>query len=376
MLARMFKSVLIPRGGEAASRVARTCRQLGLESVVISANGTSSRHVEAADRVLELEGGEPAVSPDALGYLIEASKADAIHLGYEGQTQVAELARAAEQSDVAVVGADADALASLHDRATLQEAAERAALRVIDPSERPSRARVIGVLVATDSHGSTVSFAECDRSLQASERTLIHEAPATELVFRADGEAFRTSLFESARRLVAELRYPGLFEVRFYVDAGGRAHIHQVRVGLCREHALVEMVTGVDLVALQLRIAAGEPLPDELSILEPRGHAITASIVALERATEPASRLAFAPAPQGRVRWEASATVGSTLPADDLPLIAKVTTHEPIRHRALLTLDRMLAEIQVAPFETNTDALRGVLADYAFRAGQYDSERF
>ena len=73
-------------------------------------------------------------------------------------------------------------------------------------------------------------------------------------------------------------------------------------------------------------------------------------------------------------RATSSATVGLPLPADDRPLIAKLTTYAPIRHRALLSMDRMLAEMRAEPFETNVQALRRILSDYAFRAGQYDSE--
>jgi biotin carboxylase len=71
--------------------------------------------------------------------------------------------------------------------------------------------------------------------------------------------------------------------------------------------------------------------------------------------------------------------VGLALPADDRPLIAKLTTYAPIRHRAILSMDRMLAEMRAEPFSTNVASLRRILGDYAFRAGQYDrdcSERF
>ena len=240
--------------------------------------------------------------------------------------------------------------------------------------EKIPRAREIGVLVATDSHGATESLAEYDCSLQGNTLTLIQEAPSPELLFRSDGEAFRAALFESARRLAVELSFAGLLEVRFQVDVAGSAWVSSVRLGLVRQHTLVEMVTGLDLVALQFSIAAGEPLPKELQTLEPKGHAVGASIVAMDQTDAVVEKLAFAPAPQGRSRTEPSATTGAILPTDDAALIAKLTTYEPIRHRALLSMDRMLAEAQIAPFATNIDALRRVLGDYTFRAGQYDSQ--
>jgi acetyl/propionyl-CoA carboxylase alpha subunit len=136
----------------------------------------------------------------------------------------------------------------------------------------------------------------------------------------------------------------------------------------------MEMVTNVDLVALQLRIASGEAIPEEIQKIEPRGHALDASILALDQQDAVVSSYSIAPAPQGRVRATSSATVGLPLPADDRPLIAKLTTYAPIRHRALLSMDRMLAEMRAEPFSTNVQVLRGILSDYAFRAGQYDTE--
>jgi acetyl/propionyl-CoA carboxylase alpha subunit len=152
------------------------------------------------------------------------------------------------------------------------------------------------------------------------------------------------------------------------------AWVSDVKIGLPRHHTLIEMVTRVDLVALQLRIASGEPIPPEFETLEPRGHALDASILALDQEDAVVSSYSVSPAPQGRVRATSSATVGLPLPADDRPLIAKLTTYEPIRHRALLSMDRMLAEMRAEPFTTNVQALRQILSDYAFRAGQYDRE--
>lgn len=372
----MFETVLILRRGEAATRVARTCRRLGVTSIAVaSKDEPASRHVDAADRTIEVEldvvGAIPA---EALPAVFEEAKADAVHLGYQGQPHMWELASAAEKADIAVVGTDLDVLGALTDPATLLGAAERARVRAISDAGPLFRPRELSVLVAADSLGDTVAIAECDRSLSTEDRILIHESPSPELVFRRDGEAFRLSLFESARRIAAELRYAGLLEVRFLLDADGSAWVSRVTIGLPRHHTLIEMVSKTDLVAQQLRIAAGEPLGDELLTLEPRGHALATSIVAMTEPDTAVSSFSIAPAPQGRVQATASATVGLPLPADDRPLIAKLTTYDPIRHRALLTMDRMLAELRAQPFETNVPEVRRMLANYAFRAGQYDTD--
>lgn len=374
--AAVFDKVLILRRGEAATRVARTCRRLGVESIVVAPMGTpASRHIEAADRSIEVDFDEAKPIPaEQLPAILEQAGAEAAHLGYQGQPEMFELASAAEKADVAVVGTDLDVLGALTDPATLRGAAERAHVRTVHDAESLSRPREIGVLVAADSHGDTTAIAECDRSLSTSEHTLIHETPSPELLFRSDGEAFRMALFESARRLACELRYAGILEVKFHIDPSGLAWASDVKIGLPRHHTLIEMATRVDLVALQLQIASGEPIPDDLEGVEPRGHALDASILALDQQDAVVSSYSVAPAPQGGLRATSSATVGLPLPADDRPLIAKLTAFAPIRHRAILLMDRVLAEMRAEPFSTNVQALRSILNDYAFRAGQYDND--
>lgn len=349
---------------------------MGVESIVVAPTGApASRHIEAADRSIEVDFDEASAIPSAaLPAILEEAGADAAHLGYQGQPEMFELASAAEKADVAVVGTDLDVLGALTDSATIRSAAERSHVRTVydvGPLDRP---REVGVLVAADAHGGTAPIAECDRSLSAHEHTLIHETPSPEFSFRADGEAFRMALFESARRLSTELRYAGLLEVVFRLDADGLCWVSDVKIGLPRHHTLLEMVTGVDLVGLQLRIASGEEIPAELGVVQSRGHALDVSILATDQADAEVTSYSVPPSPQGRVRATSSATIGLPLPADDRPLIAKVTTHAPIRHRAILAMDRLLAETRVEPFQTNVSTLRRMLGDFSFRAGQYDSE--
>ena len=349
---------------------------MGVESIVVAPrHEPASRHIEAADRSIEVDFDEASAIPtDQLPAILEQAGADAAHLGYQGQPNMFELASAAEKTDVAVVGTDLDVLSALRDPATLRAAAARSHVRTAHDAGPLHRPREIGVLVVADSRGETASICECDRSLSSEGHALVHETPSPELLFRSDGEAFRIALFESARRLAAELRYAGLLEVRFLLDPRGLSWVSDVEIGLPRHHTLIEMATGVDLVGLQLQIVSGEAIPADLNTIEPRGHALDVSIVATDHPEAAVTSYSVPPSPQGRARATSSATVGLPLPADDRPLIAKVTTHAPVRHRAILLMDRLLAEARVEPFATNVATLRRMLSDFAFRAGQYDSE--
>jgi len=349
---------------------------MGIHSTAVSSkDAPASRHVDAADASIDIEvDSEGGIAPAELERIFAEAKADAVHLGYQGQPMMFEMASAAEKAGLAVVGTDLDVLGALADATTFQGAADRAGVRTTLEAGTLFRPRDIRVLIAADAHGEAVAIAECDRSLSTDEHTLIHECPSPELLFRRDGEAFRIALCDAARRIATELRYAGLLEVRFDIDADGHAWAGGVTIGLPRQHTLVEMVTKVDLVAVQLRIASGEKVDEDLGAIELRGHAAAASIVARTQPRDEVTSFSIAPAPQGRVQAAASATVGLPLPRDDRPVIAKLTTFDPIRHRALLTMDRMLAEMRAEPFETNVADLRRILADYAFRAGQYDTE--
>ena len=134
---------------------------MGVESIVVAPKGTpASRHIEAADRSIEVDFDEAsAIQTDQLPGILEQAGADAAHLGYQGQPEMFELASAAEKADVAVIGTDLDVLGALTDPATIRAAAERAHVRTVHEAEDRSRPREIGVLVAADSHGETTAIA-------------------------------------------------------------------------------------------------------------------------------------------------------------------------------------------------------------------------
>lgn len=240
------------------------------------------------------------------------------------------------------------------------------------------RARHLAVTVVVDAHGEVGFFGERETSLRWGPHRLIEEAPSPALLQVPWGEAIREALGDSAIRLARAVGVVGLATIDFLVDAAGRAWIVGIEVGLPFAHPVTEMVCNVDLVEIELRVAAGEELDEAATLAQPTGHSFEARLVAEdgERELVPCSGvvedLRFPPGPPGMVRAEPAVLPGEHVDAEADALLAKIVTFAPIRHQALLVLDRVLAETHVAPLATNIKVLRRVLGHESFRAGHYD----
>jgi acetyl/propionyl-CoA carboxylase alpha subunit len=269
----------------------------------------------------------------------------------------------------------AEALTTCADRARAAFGDDRLYLeRYID------RPRHVEVQVLGDKHGQSVALGERECSIQRRHQKIIEESPAPLLSFARNSEDRRLSLFDASLRIAQEAGYFNAGTAEFIVDSDNRAYFMEWNPRLQVEHAVTEMCTGLDLVELQLRVAAGEPLPNEALRAEPRGHAIEARIYA-EDATK-----GFVPKPgevktlrwptlaPGSLRIESAIAAGSTVTSHYDAMVAKVITFGATRHQAILTLDRVLAETEIEPLVTNIDFLRQVLGHEAFRAGQYDTD--
>ena len=446
----MFKKILIARRGEAAVRVARTCRHLGITAIALytddegaaDSEENSKVQVEACDVAVRVTAGEDGhLDPATVVAVAREHGVDAVHPGYRSHTAHLPLAHALEAEGLPFIGADPDVLSMVSQRVAIRAAAERADVRMVPGTASPvssladayeqaeaagypvvlratksdsgfplstaeddeeleaiwdsralqdavasgvqlcverriERPRIIETLLAADSTGEVIPLCDRELSIVGEGGQLIEESPCPELGNRADGEAIRQAMFDSAIRLAREINCIGLLSVEFLLDVDTRLWISGARIGLPRHHSIPELVTNLDLVELQLRLASGENLPDEVLLLQPHGHAIGAWL----RATDPATRtqqvteVAFPPGPQRKVRIEPSAAEGSAVPADDWPILAKLACFAPIRHQALLTLDRILAEHRIEPMATNAGLLREVLGSETFRAGQYDRD--
>ena len=231
--------------------------------------------------------------------------------------------------------------------------------------------RHIEVQVFADNAGNTVHLFERDCSAQRRYQKVIEEAPAPGL-----SAATRAALGEAAVAAAEAVNYAGAGTVEFLLDGDGGFHFIEMNTRLQVEHPVTEAVTGHDLVEWQLRVAAGEPLPEMQGAISVRGHAIEARLYAEDPEggflpSTGAIRLMCLPGDGARI--DTGFEAGDTVTPHYDSLLAKIVVHAPTREAARARLSGALAEIAVLGPLTNRDFLIRVLADGAFAAGTLDT---
>jgi acetyl-CoA carboxylase biotin carboxylase subunit len=233
-------------------------------------------------------------------------------------------------------------------------------------------ARHVEMQILADSHGEAVWLGERDCSIQRRNQKLIEESPAP-LV----DDALRERLGDAALRIVRSAGYVNAGTVEFLVDERGSFSFLEVNTRLQVEHPVTELVTGLDLVALQLRIAAGEPLPFAQSDVRRRGAAIELRVTAEDapRGFVPATgRIALLREPAGPgVRVDSALFEGLVVTSDYDPLLMKVIAHGVDRNEALARARRALRETIIAGLPTSRAFHAHVLDEPDFVAGRYDT---
>jgi len=245
--------------------------------------------------------------------------------------------------------------------------------------------RHIEVQVLCDAHGRGVTLGERECSVQRRHQKIIEESPSPAGFFDGEsGRARRAELFENALRVVQKAGYVGAGTVAFVADRAGQLYFLEVNARLQVEHPVTEMRTGVDLVELQLRVAAGEALPEELAAPDFRGHAIEVRVYAEDPAKQfipqpgRIQRLVW-PQSQPGLRIDTGIVEGSEITAYYDPLLAKVVTHGRSRQEARERMLRALEETELelvgpkGPRATNLEFLKTILRDSRFTSGDYDT---
>jgi acetyl/propionyl-CoA carboxylase alpha subunit len=230
--------------------------------------------------------------------------------------------------------------------------------------------RHVEVQVIADSAGTVLHLFDRECSVQRRHQKVVEEAPAALVP-----AGLRHAMWDAAVKAAAAVGYEGVGTVEYLVDAGGFFFL-EMNTRLQVEHGVTELVTGLDLVGLQLLVASGQPLPLEQAGVALSGHAVEIRLCA-ERPRED-----YRPTPGtvAHVRWPEGAglridraiELGSTVSASYDSLVAKVMAHGRDRPQAIARLSMALRALELDGLETNRDLLQAVLDDGAYREGAVD----
>ncbi|MFF4156225.1 biotin carboxylase N-terminal domain-containing protein [Streptomyces sp. NPDC001678] len=435
----MIESILVANRGEIACRIFRTCREAGIATVAVHADpDAGALHVRSADTAVRLPGttaAETYLRGDLVVRAALAGGADAVHPGYGFLSENAGFARAVTDAGLVWIGPPAEAIEAMASKtrakqimaaagvpllAPLDPAALTAddlpvlvkaaaggggrgmrvvrELAVLEEELRSARAeaaaafgdgevfvepyvegaRHVEVQILADAHGTVWTLGTRDCSLQRRHQKVVEEAPAPGLP-----DAVRAALTSAAGAAARAIGYVGAGTVEFLLPKGGGGpYFLEMNTRLQVEHPVTEAVYGVDLVALQIRVAEGEALG---GAPEPHGHAVEARLTVEGGALQPVRRLrtggsgAEPPKETGRggigdsLRLDTGYAEGDTVPPYYDPLLAKVIAWAPTRPEAIRKLAHALEHAAVHGPHTNRDLLVRALRHPEFLAGAPDT---
>jgi acetyl-CoA carboxylase biotin carboxylase subunit len=345
----------------------RLCREAGVTFIGPSPESIEAMGSKVESRRLMMDAGVPVVpgGRDPLPDL-ETAQAAAETIGYPVMLKAAAggggkgMRRIDSPADfpAAYRGARSEAGASFGDDSVYLEK------YIVEP-------RHVEIQVMGDLHGRIVSLGERECSLQRRHQKVVEEAPSP--VVDAD---LRRRMGEAAVQAAAAVHYTNAGTCEFLLDRSGDFYFLEMNTRIQVEHPVTELVTGIDLVQWQIRVAQGEPLGPEFEDVQPRGHAIEVRLYA----EDPWQR--FAPSP-GRIellRWpegpgirnDAGVYEGSEVSIHYDPMLAKLIVWAADRPRALARLERALVELRVEGIKTTKPLFQALLADPDFRSGNMD----
>jgi acetyl-CoA carboxylase biotin carboxylase subunit len=235
------------------------------------------------------------------------------------------------------------------------------------------RPRHVEVQMIADLHGNVCHLYERDCSVQRRHQKLIEESPSPFLPQKT-----REAICEAAKRLIIEVGYQNAGTVEFIVDQENNFYFIEVNARIQVEHPVTEMVTGIDLIKTQIRVAAGEPLPFKQADIQLRGAAIECRINAEDptKNFQPCPGLIkglFVPGGLG-VRFDSHAQAGYAVPPHYDSMIGKLIVHKETREEAIACMLRCLEELQVQGISTTAAFQMRVLREPTFIAGNADTK--
>jgi len=232
--------------------------------------------------------------------------------------------------------------------------------------------RHVEVQVLADHHGNAVHLWERDCSTQRRHQKLIEESPSPHI-----SQETRVAMCEAAVRLIQASGYTNAGTVEFIVDAQQNYYFIEVNARIQVEHPVTEMVTGIDLIKSQIRVAAGEPLPFRQSDIIARGVAIECRI----NAEDPKKNFQPSPGKIERmmvpggfgVRFDSHAHAGYVVSPHYDSMIGKLIVHQPTRREAIESMQRALSELRIEGIKTTVGLHRDILGHAAFVEGRIDT---
>ncbi len=431
-----FTKILIANRGEIACRIARTARDLGLRTVAVFSDADADApHVGTADEAVRI-GPAPArdsyLNVDAILVAAKRSGADAVHPGYGFLSENAAFAKACEDAGLVFVGPTPAAIEAMGNKAKAKRSMTAAGITCVPgyggdqadailavearrigfplmikaaaggggrgmrlvrgPGELTDAlatarsearnafgsdelileraiadARHIEIQIFADVHGNAIHLGERDCSIQRRHQKVIEEAPSP-----AVSPELRAKMGEAAIAAARAIRYRGAGTVEFLLDASENFYFLEMNTRLQVEHPVTEAITGLDLVAWQLRVAAGEVLPRQHEICF-EGHAIEARLYAEDPyegfLPRSGTILAWRPATAAGVRVDHGLRSGQPVSPFYDPLLAKVIGWGRTREEARRRLVAALEDTIVLGIDSNRMFLASVLAHPAFVAG-------
>ncbi|MFN9368610.1 MAG: acetyl-CoA carboxylase biotin carboxylase subunit [Planctomycetia bacterium] len=350
------------------SHFAEVCRSCNIEFIGPTPEAMERVGDKNSARALAREAGVPTV-PGSDGLL--SSEREALEIARTIGFPVLLKATAGGGGKGMRVAANDLALASAWQQASAEALAAfgNPGIYIEKYIERP---RLVAVQILGDRHGNIFLLWEGDCSTQRRHQSLIEESPAPRLP-----RATRQKMAEAAVRLAKTAGYHSAGTVEFIVDQQDNFYFIEVNARIQVEHPVSEMVTGIDLLKAQIRVAAGEKLDLRQDEIVPRGHAIECRI----NAEDPAANFRPNPgrieriiAPGGfGVRWDSHATTGYTVPPHYDSLVGKLIVHQPTRKEAIATMIRALKELRVEGIKTTVPLHLEVLSNTAFHEAQVDT---
>ena len=234
------------------------------------------------------------------------------------------------------------------------------------------RPRHIEIQIAADEHGHCVSLGERECSVQRRHQKVIEECPSAVV-----DDDLRTRMGEAACRLALAAGYTNVGTVEFLLDSERNFYFLEMNTRLQVEHPVTELVTGIDLVQLQIRIAEGQPLPFTQADMRQRGHAIECRIYAEDPDNNffpsPGKITRFIQPSGPGIREDCGVYEGWTVPTDYDPMLSKLIAYAPTREAAIARLLRALDEYVISGIRCNLDLFKRILADEGFRTAAIDT---